>query len=183
MLFLTYLFLAFPLINGRPTKLVCGQGETPMSYRPSQVFHPTMRDPKGKQDCDINRPATRIFKTIHNQCRPPSEKGQCTEWADGRFFQLTGKNIPFRGPANSWPAQARNASSTWIVSETPIVPSVIITPPGIHGAGVNGHAAILEYKYASGEICTTNWNAPSLARLSLIKTRHFAGMSYITLRK
>ncbi|KAJ9050164.1 hypothetical protein DSO57_1016992 [Entomophthora muscae] len=159
-----------------------GKGPTPNPYRNSDVLLPYMRDLKSKNECRLSRTPARVFHTIHNQCQEPSKKGQCTEWTDGRFYQLTGEHVEFSGPAHSWPTQARRKPGKWVVSKTPIFPSVVILPPGMHGSSSAGHAAVLESSFPSGDVCTSNWNAPTLGKLSLLKIRHKPGMLYITLK-
>ncbi|KAJ9081904.1 hypothetical protein DSO57_1010114 [Entomophthora muscae] len=174
------IFLGFLILSS--VQASCSQ-EIIAPYNPNQVFLPEMNDIKARHSCTLTVTPIRRFKTIHNQCLPASEQGKCTEWADGRFYQITGQHIEFNGSAMSWPDQARRNPRRWIVSETPTAPSVAIFQPGIDGAGIGGHSAIVEYRFAAGDLCTTNWNAPTAARLSLLRVRHKPGMVYITLRR
>ncbi|KAI0219069.1 hypothetical protein L0F63_002263, partial [Massospora cicadina] len=107
----------------------------------TEVLLPHMRDPKHTDSCALRTTPKRTFSSIINSCMPFEKKGQCTEWADGRYYQLTGHHMEFNGPAHSWPNLARLKPDEWVVSETPITPSVAIYPPGIYGAGPAGHAA------------------------------------------
>ncbi|KAJ9050169.1 hypothetical protein DSO57_1016997 [Entomophthora muscae] len=162
----------------------CGPGKktTPNPYNSKDVLLPYMRDPKMKDRCRLRKTSSIVFHTLQNRCQVPSKKGQCTEWSDGRYYQITGVHVEFDGPASSWPAQARRNPKKWRVSTKPLIPSIVILPPGMYGSASTGHSAVLESKFPSGHICTSNWNAPTRGRLSLWKIMPKPGVIYIALR-
>lgn len=63
--------------------------------------------------------------------------GQCTWYAWGRAYEVTGKNLPCRGHAYSWYDAARNAG--WDVGSTPRENSV-----AVWSSGSVGHVAYVE---------------------------------------
>ncbi|KAI0241004.1 hypothetical protein L0F63_006947, partial [Massospora cicadina] len=79
------------------------------------------------------------FHTEFNSHLQRSMRGQCTEWTDGRYYQLTGNHVDFIDgyvDATDWDQKARNAG--WTVSTQPIVPSIMViknTVPGYEGTG------------------------------------------------
>ncbi|ORY07711.1 hypothetical protein K493DRAFT_295347 [Basidiobolus meristosporus CBS 931.73] len=85
------------------------------------------------------------------------KNGQCTDWADARYFELTGHHIDWSGDASSWPRKARK-STGWVVSERPQVPSIIVIPPRAQGTGSPGHVAIVEEINSDGTVYTSNFN-------------------------
>ena len=82
--------------------------------------------------------------------------GECTYWADLRYHQLTGWWVPWTGNASQWAAGA--ATSGWIVSSTPKVPSIIVLQPGVQGAFGLGHVAVVERINNDGSVSTSNYN-------------------------
>jgi len=82
--------------------------------------------------------------------------GQCTYWANMRYYQLTGHQVAWIGNAYQWEAGA--ASAGWIVSSTPHVPSIIVLQPGVQLAGGYGHVAVVESILRPGVVHTSNWN-------------------------
>ncbi|KAK9767127.1 hypothetical protein K7432_003319 [Basidiobolus ranarum] len=85
------------------------------------------------------------------------KNGQCTDWADARYFELTGHHIDWFGDASTWPNKAREANG-WIVSSEPQVPSIIVIPPGAQGTGGPGHVAIVEDINPDQTVYTSNFN-------------------------
>lgn len=82
--------------------------------------------------------------------------GQCTYWADYLYHQMTGFWVPWSGNAWQWSYGA--ASSGWIVSSTPHVPSIIVLQGGVQGAGGYGHVAVVVGINSDGSVHTSNWN-------------------------
>jgi surface antigen len=82
--------------------------------------------------------------------------GQCTYWANMRYHALTGHWVPWLGNAYQWAYGA--ASSGWVVSSKPIVPSIIVLQPGVQGAGGYGHVAIVEKINSDGSVYASNYN-------------------------
>ncbi|ORX99904.1 hypothetical protein K493DRAFT_348200 [Basidiobolus meristosporus CBS 931.73] len=83
--------------------------------------------------------------------------GQCTDWADARYAQLSGHHVAWSGDALTWTSSARNAAG-WTVSSQPKVPSVIVIQPGNQGVGSDGHVAMVERIESDGEVYTSNYN-------------------------
>ena len=82
--------------------------------------------------------------------------GQCTYWANMRYHALTGYWVPWLGNAYQWSYGA--ASSGWVVSSKPRVPSIIVLQPGVQGAGGLGHVAIVEKINSDGSVYASNYN-------------------------
>ncbi len=82
--------------------------------------------------------------------------GQCTYWANLRYHELTGYWVPWLGNAYQWAYGAE--TSGWVVSATPMVPSIIVLQPGVQGAGGYGHVAIVERINPDGSVYTSNYN-------------------------
>lgn len=82
--------------------------------------------------------------------------GQCTNWADLRYHELSGYWVSWNGDAWQWANNA--AAAGWNVSTTPRVHSIVVFQPGVDGAGGVGHVAIVESINADGSIHTSNYN-------------------------
>lgn len=82
--------------------------------------------------------------------------GQCTFWANMRYHALRGFWVPWLGDAYQWAYGAK--ISGWIVSSTPIVPSIIVLQPGVQGASYFGHVAVVEKINPDGSVYTSNYN-------------------------
>ncbi|ORX97791.1 hypothetical protein K493DRAFT_368928 [Basidiobolus meristosporus CBS 931.73] len=83
--------------------------------------------------------------------------GQCTDWADARYYELTCQHTQWWGDARTWPSSARNVNG-WVVSSQPRVPSIIVIQPGYQGCGSTGHVAVVERINNDGSVYTSNWN-------------------------
>ncbi|KAJ9080251.1 hypothetical protein DSO57_1027096 [Entomophthora muscae] len=97
----------------------------------------------------------------------PSYKGQCTEWADGRYYQLTGHHVDFLNgfyDARFWPQKA--SEKGWQVGSTPLVASIMALQPQQGEIGETGHVAIVE-SISGNSICTSNWNFPIRGNLTM----------------
>ncbi len=103
--------------------------------------------------------------------------GQCTYWADLRYFQLSGHWVSWSGDAYQWATGA--ASAGWIVSSTPRVPSVIVLQPGVQGATGFGHVAVVEHINPDGSILTSNYNWSSWNTLSYQTFWPGSGVSFL----
>ncbi len=106
-------------------------------------------------------------------------RAQCTYWADERYHQLTGCYVPWSGDAFQWKSQAK--LNGWQVSDTPIVPSIIVLQPGVQGASpVLGHVGIVEQVLSDGSVNTSNLNwAPTPGQVTNVKHTIGAGVSFI----
>ncbi|ORX99944.1 hypothetical protein K493DRAFT_299142 [Basidiobolus meristosporus CBS 931.73] len=85
------------------------------------------------------------------------DNGQCTDWADARYYQLTCHHTQWWGNAKTWPASAENTEG-WVVSSEPRVPSIIAIQPGYQGCDSYGHVAVVESINDDGSVYTSNWN-------------------------
>lgn len=141
-------------------------------YDETQVLHVGMRDADHPDECDLApTPPNASFHTDLNLLRPENQ-GQCVEWAEGRFFQLTRHMADFVhgiwADAREWGTKARLAPCDgWHVTKAS--PSILVLQPE-PGAGGPGHVAVVES--VDGDwICTSNWNSPTPMRLTLKKMR------------
>lgn len=82
--------------------------------------------------------------------------GQCTYWADMRYYELTGHWVTWYGNANQWYVGALNAG--WVVSSQPHIHSIMVLQAGVEGAGGVGHVAVVESIPHPGIVHTSNWN-------------------------
>jgi surface antigen len=110
------------------------------------------------------------FYTEVNRSKPDNQKGQCTEWVDGRYYQMFGVHFAFNGSAYTFADQARD-DGNYDIDTSPSVGSVMVLPAHTLGSSSDGHVAIVEKVYDNGEICTSNWNAPDQGRLTMKKFR------------
>ena len=87
--------------------------------------------------------------------------GQCTWWANQRYFQLHGVFVPWRTHANAWEWTARARQFGWHVSRLPTVGSIINLQPWVQGAYGLGHVAVVERVLRNGHVIasTMNWGA------------------------
>ncbi|KAK9679353.1 hypothetical protein K7432_016307 [Basidiobolus ranarum] len=83
--------------------------------------------------------------------------GECTDWADARYYQLTCQHTSWMGDARTWTSSARGAGG-WTVSSQPRVPSIIVIQPGYQGCGATGHVGVVERINSDGSVYTSNWN-------------------------
>ncbi|ORX95743.1 hypothetical protein K493DRAFT_337193 [Basidiobolus meristosporus CBS 931.73] len=84
------------------------------------------------------------------------KNGQCTDWADARYAQLTGHHVEWRSDAKNWANDAR--SNGWTVSSKPQSPCIIVLQPGSQGIGASGHVAVVESINSDGSVYTSNYN-------------------------
>jgi len=84
--------------------------------------------------------------------------GQCTWWADQRYYQLHGIFVPWRtnATAANWVDRARQFG--WHVSNTPTVGSIIVLQPGIQGAYSAGHVGVVEHLLHNGSVIASSMN-------------------------
>jgi surface antigen len=85
--------------------------------------------------------------------------GQCTWWANQRFYQLHGFYVPWMTNADAWAWTARAYQYGWHVSGTPSVGAIIDLQPGVQGAYSLGHVALVEQVLNNGNVIasTMNW--------------------------
>ncbi|MBX5450520.1 CHAP domain-containing protein [Thermogemmatispora sp.] len=87
--------------------------------------------------------------------------GQCTWWANQRYFQLHGIYVPWRTQADAWQWVARAYEFHWHVSRDPVPGAIIVLQPGVEGAYALGHVAVVEKVLGQGRVLasTMNWGA------------------------
>jgi surface antigen len=87
--------------------------------------------------------------------------GQCTWWANQRFFHIHGVFVPWRTQSDAWEWTARAYQFGWHVSSSPKVGSIIDLQPWVEGAYGLGHVALVEKVRSNGHVIasTMNWGA------------------------
>ena len=87
--------------------------------------------------------------------------GQCTWWANQRYFQLHGVFVPWRTRANAWQWKFRAYQFHWHVSNRPSYGAIIDLQPWTEGAYGAGHVAVVERVLRNGRVIasTMNWGA------------------------
>jgi len=85
--------------------------------------------------------------------------GQCTWWANQRYFQLHGVFVPWRTQSDAWAWTARAYQFGWHVSSSPTIGSIIDLQPWVQGAYGLGHVAVVEQVLSNGHVIasTMNW--------------------------
>ncbi len=87
--------------------------------------------------------------------------GQCTWWANQRYYQVHNVFVPWTSNANAgqWIYRAREFG--WRVSTAPIPGSILVLEPGVEGASWLGHVAFVEQVLADGSVIASsmNWGA------------------------
>ncbi|KAK9718464.1 hypothetical protein K7432_005504 [Basidiobolus ranarum] len=84
------------------------------------------------------------------------KNGQCTDWADARYHQLSGHHVEWKSDALNWANDAK--SKGWTVSSSPKSPCIIVLQPGAQGTGGIGHVAVVESIESDGSVYTSNYN-------------------------
>lgn len=84
--------------------------------------------------------------------------GQCTWWADQRYYQLHGVFVPWRTNAfaANWVNLARQFG--WHVSNAPIVGSIMVLQPSVQGAYSAGHVGVVERLLDNGSVVASSMN-------------------------
>ncbi|ORY01072.1 hypothetical protein K493DRAFT_389982 [Basidiobolus meristosporus CBS 931.73] len=100
-----------------------------------------------------------VLSELYNECplQFRFDNGQCTDWADARYYQLTCYHTQWWGNAKTWPESAMNTPG-WVVSDEPRVPSIIAIQPGYQGCDEYGHVAVVESINDDGSVYTSDWN-------------------------
>ncbi|KAJ9075836.1 hypothetical protein DSO57_1031880 [Entomophthora muscae] len=142
--------------------IICDNGtedEAIKGYSDELVVKQTMTSDIDKWECDLApSPQYRHFHTDFNLCTPRWLRGQCVEWADGRYFQLTGVHA-FEANASEWASLAAK-SEDWRVSSEPVFPSIAVFSPSGGHSKHSGHVAVVEDVLRNGRFCISHWNAP-----------------------
>ncbi len=85
-------------------------------------------------------------------------QGQCTWWANQRYFQLHGVYVPWMSQSDAWQWQARASDFHWQVSGTPNVGDIMDLQPWVEGAYGLGHVAVVERVLSNGDVIASNLN-------------------------
>ncbi len=85
--------------------------------------------------------------------------GQCTWWADQRYYQLHGVFVPWMVNSDAWLWTQRAYEFGWHVSSTPSPGAIIDLQPWVQGAYSGGHVAVVEQVLSNGDVLasTMNW--------------------------
>jgi LysM repeat protein len=107
--------------------------------------------------------------------------GQCTWWADQRYFQLHGVYVPWQTNANAWQWSSRASDYNWSVSTVPVVGSIVVLQPGVQGAYSLGHVGVVEsLSNGSAVVSNMNWGG-SLDQVTDSQVQPGPGVSFISL--
>ncbi len=88
----------------------------------------------------------------------PFPYGQCTWWADQRYYQLHGVYVPWTTQSDAWQWTARAYQFGWRVSGSPSVGSIIDLQPWVQGAYGLGHVGVVEQVLSNGHVIASNMN-------------------------
>ncbi len=107
--------------------------------------------------------------------------GQCTWWANQRYFQLHGVFVPWTVNSDAFQWSARASDFGWQVSNTPSVGAIIDFQPGVQGASNLGHLGVVEQMLGNGRLLVSNmnWNG-GLGIVSYVQFTAGAGVTFIT---
>ncbi|HTI15665.1 MAG TPA: LysM peptidoglycan-binding domain-containing protein [Dictyobacter sp.] len=84
--------------------------------------------------------------------------GQCTWWANQRYFQLHGVFVPWTTNSNAYQWVARANDFHWVVSSTPTKGSIMVLQPFVDGASSLGHVGVVESVSGNHVIASSlNW--------------------------
>lgn len=84
--------------------------------------------------------------------------GQCTWWANQRYFELHGVFVPWTTQSDAWEWTARAYQFGWHVSSSPTVGSIIDLQPWVQGAYGLGHVGVVEQVLSNGHVIASNMN-------------------------
>ena len=84
--------------------------------------------------------------------------GQCTWYANQRFYQLHGVYVPWTTNADAWAWTSRAYDFHWHVSSAPSVGAIVDLQPWVQGAYGLGHVAVVERVLNNGDVVASNMN-------------------------
>jgi surface antigen len=84
--------------------------------------------------------------------------GECTWWADQRYYQIHGVFVPWTTQSDAWQWTARAYQFGWHVSGSPSVGAIIDLQPWVQGAYGLGHVAVVEQVLSNGHVIASNMN-------------------------
>jgi N-acetylmuramoyl-L-alanine amidase len=85
-------------------------------------------------------------------------QGQCTWWANQRYYQLHGVYVPWTTRSDAWQWTARAHDFGWRVATSPQVGDIIDLQPWVQGAYGLGHVAVVEGILGNGDVVASNMN-------------------------
>lgn len=88
----------------------------------------------------------------------PYPYGQCTWWANQRFYQMHGVFVPWTYNANAWQWTQRAYEYGWRVSSSPSPGAIVDLQPWVQGAYDLGHVAVVERVLGNGDVIASNMN-------------------------
>lgn len=84
--------------------------------------------------------------------------GQCTWWANQRYYQMHGIYVPWTTNSDAWAWTNRAYQFGWHVSSTPSVGAIVDLQPWVQGAYGLGHVAVVEQVLSNGNVIASNMN-------------------------
>lgn len=84
--------------------------------------------------------------------------GQCTWWANQRYFELHRIYVPWTIQSDAWEWTARAHDFHWHVSSKPSLGAIIDLQPWVEGAYGLGHVAVVEKILRNGDVIASNLN-------------------------
>ena len=84
--------------------------------------------------------------------------GQCTWWANQRYYQLHKIYVPWTTQSDAWQWSARARDFHWQVSSKPVVGAILDLQPWVQGAYSLGHVAVVEKILPNGHVLASNMN-------------------------
>ena len=84
--------------------------------------------------------------------------GECTWWANQRYYQLHGIYVPWTTNADAWAWFNRAHDFHWQVSSRPAPGDIVDLQPWVQGAYGLGHVAVVERVLSNGDVVASNMN-------------------------
>lgn len=111
----------------------------------------------------------------------PFPYGQCTWWANQRYYQLHGIYVPWTTNSNAWQWTARAHEFHWRVSSSPSVGAIVDLQPWVQGAYMLGHVAVVEKVLNNGNVIASNMNwAPYYWQVTNVQFTPGPGVTFIS---
>ena len=110
----------------------------------------------------------------------PYPYGQCTWWADWRYFQLHGSYVPWTTNANAYQWVARAYDFNWHVSGQPSPGAIVVLQPWVEGAYGLGHVAVVENVLGNGHVVASNMNWGGYSGVTNVQFAPGPGVSFLT---
>ncbi|GAC1360633.1 MAG: hypothetical protein PVS3B1_29100 [Ktedonobacteraceae bacterium] len=84
--------------------------------------------------------------------------GQCTWWANQRYYQMHGVFVPWTINSDAWEWNARAYDFRWHVSDQPSPGAILDLQPWVQGAHGVGHVAVVEQVLGNGRVIASSMN-------------------------